>query len=222
MEPIKALVLQSGGIDSTTCLAIAVQEYGAENVHSIGINYGQRHIKEMEYAEASCAFFGVSREILELNPIENNMLTDETRDIPDISYDEITGVSPTYVPFRNGLMLANMASIAQARGFGRIYYGAHAEDALNWAYPDCTPEFNGSMANAIYIGTYHAVQLITPLQWMGKKEILWKGAELGVPWEKTWSCYKGEDKHCGVCPTCRARKQGFIDAQITDPTEYAA
>ena len=102
-----------------------------------------------------------------------------------------------------------------------IYFGAHAEDAQNWAYPDCTPEFIGAIANAIYIGTYHTVRLHTPLQWMTKSSIIRLGSELGVDWTKTFSCYKGEELHCGVCPTCRARRQGFIKAQIHDPTVYA-
>ena len=87
-----------------------------------------------------------------------------------------------------------------------VYYGAHAEDAKNWAYPDCTPEFIGAQANAIYIGTYHKIRLHTPWMWLRKDEIITDGERLGVPWHLTWSCYKGGEFHCGSCPTCLARK----------------
>lgn len=223
MEKInRALVLHSGGIDSSVALAWAVKDYSAENVESIGINYGQRHSTELEYAEMLCKYLNVKRRVVQLPTIENSILTDPTKEIPQISYDEIEGLSPAYVPFRNGLMLSNCAAIAQAEGFNLIYYGAHAEDAFNWAYPDCTPEFNGAMANAIFIGTNQEVQLITPFQWSKKYEIIQRGADLGVPFELTWSCYEGGDKHCGGCPTCRARKEAFKLAGVNDPTEYAS
>jgi 7-cyano-7-deazaguanine synthase len=150
------------------------------------------------------------------------MLTDETIEIPNISYDEITGISPTYVPFRNGLMLSNAASIAQHEGFDLLYYGAHSEDAKAWAYPDCTPEFNGAMANAIFVGTYQKTRLITPLQWMLKSEIVELGTKLELDFSLTWSCYVGGELHCGTCPTCRARKVAFQQAGVADPTMYAA
>lgn len=218
----KALVLHSGGLDSSVALALAITEYGKENVASIGINYGQRHAKELEYAEMLCKHYGVDRRVVQLPTIENSILTDPNAELPQVSYDEIEGLSPAYVPFRNGLMLSNIAAIAQAEGFGAIYYGAHAEDAYNWAYPDCTPEFNGAMANAIFIGTNQEVRLLTPFQWSKKHEIVRVGSDLGVPFELTWSCYDGGDKHCGVCPTCRARKVAFERAGVKDPTEYVA
>jgi 7-cyano-7-deazaguanine synthase len=155
------------------------------------------------------------------------MLTNPDDKIPEVAYADIKGVSPTYVPFRNGLMLSAITSFAAGmlsdndESESGIYFGAHAEDAQNWAYPDCTFEFSGAMANAIFIGTYYKLRLHVPLIWMVKKEIIQKGADLGVDFSKTWSCYVGGDKHCGVCPTCRSRRLGFIDAGITDPTEYA-
>lgn len=216
----RALVLHSGGIDSSTCLAIAITAHGAINVESISINYGQRHSIELEYAQKLCSNLSIRHRVLQLPTIEGSILTDPDADIPKIDYSEIDGLSPAYVPFRNGLMLSNCAAIAQAEGFDFIYYGAHAEDALNWAYPDCTPEFNGSMTNAIFIGTNQEVQLVIPLQWATKAEIIKMGSELGLDYTLTWSCYLGEDIHCGTCPTCRARAQGFIDANIIDPTVY--
>jgi 7-cyano-7-deazaguanine synthase len=102
-----------------------------------------------------------------------------------------------------------------------VYAGFHAEDARDWAYPDCTPEFAGGMANAIYVGTYGGIRLHVPLQSMTKKQIIRRGQELRVPWDLTWSCYKGGDVHCGTCPTCRSRREGFLAAGVPDPTKYA-
>jgi len=228
----RVLVLHSGGLDSSVALMAAVEEYGAANVVSLGIDYGQRHLKELEYAKQLCQVLGVERDTVKLPKIEGVMLTDASIEIPKISYDEIEGISPTYVPFRNGLMLSVIASKAQNEGFDIIVYGAHAEDAKNWAYPDCTPEFNGAMANAIFIGTYQKVRLHTPFQWAEKHEIALKGGLLEDDYRRrnkvgtsllalTWSCYKGDEHHCGTCPTCRARKEAFIKAGVTDPTIYA-
>lgn len=222
-----AFVLLSGGIDSTTCLFIAHAQ--AERVTAISINYGQRHVKELEHAAKSCDHLGVTQHVIDLSSVvPRTMLTDTNVQIPNASYDELPkGVSPTYVPFRNGLMLAAIASYAagervkdEGGGEYAIYYGPHAEDSANWAYPDCTPEFNGAMANAIYVGTYHQIRLVTPLQYLGKADIIQCGDAYGVKWWYTWSCYAGGEIHCGTCPTCKARKAGFIAAEVFDPTEY--
>jgi len=219
----KALVLHSGGLDSSVALAMAVLEHGSDKTVSIGVNYGQRHSIELDYAKRFCDALGVERRVVQLPTIQNSILTDPNAPIPKMSYDEIQGLSPAYVPFRNGLMLSNVAAIAQAENFGVIYYGAHAEDAFNWAYPDCTPEFNGAMANAIYTGTNNLVRLLTPFQWSKKDEIVFLGSRLSAPLELTWSCYEGggeDGKHCGECPTCIARKRAFEKAGIADPTDY--
>ncbi len=253
MKPFRAFVLLSGGLDSTTALYIAAANHGVENVEAIGIDYGQRHVRELRAAREICEQLGVPHTILQLGPQHDTMLTNASIEIPSVSYAEIEGVSPTYVPFRNGQMLSRIAAYAHNWSMkseeglygagpeyaadreanpseGAIYFGAHAEDALNWAYPDCTPEFVGAMANAIYIGTYHRIRLITPFIHSSKAEIILAGMRLQdhhpsyfrVPYEKTWSCYKGEDIHCGGCPTCRARQQAFADACEDDPTAYAA
>ncbi len=218
LEP-KALILLSGGIDSSTCMFLADLEYKGNTI-GVSIDYGQRHKKEIESAKKICNWLERKHVTLEIQDMADCMLTNPETEIPNVDYSEISGVSPTYVPFRNGLLLSRVASYAQANDFTGIYFGAHAEDALNWAYPDCTPEFIGAMANAIYIGTYHQVRLHTPLEWLTKREIIKLGTKLGVPWQNTWSCYAGGNLHCGTCPTCRARHQGFIDAHIHDPTKY--
>ena len=255
----KGYVLLSGGIDSTTCIYLANEQFYGRAV-GLSVNYGQRHRKEVDYARATCAKLGVPHQELDLSSIvPKTMLTDPDSEIPDISYDEIEGVSPTYVPFRNGLLLSAASSVIageveryRARLYAKrglpldprehhpdssdsrhadeidasvgewaLYFGAHAEDAQNWAYPDCTPEFIGAMANAIYVGTYRNLRLHTPLAWLDKRRIIELGQSLGVDWSLTWSCYSGGNLHCGTCPTCRARRAGFEAAAVPDPTVYA-
>lgn len=237
----RSMVLLSGGIDSTTCLA-AAHAYHQKNggsVEAISIDYGQRHVKETACAKAVCEHYNVKHTILNVHDaLGRSMLTDPTEEVPDVSYDEIKGISPTYVPFRNGFMLSRLTAYAQLyvnrvahvtgltekppQDLVTLYFGAHSEDARNWAYPDCTPEFIGAMANAIYVGTYGSVRLSAPLSYLTKDQIIAWGAKLGAPYHLTWSCYKGNDDHCGVCPTCRSRKASFEIAGIPDPTIYAA
>ncbi len=219
----KAFVLHSCGIDSTTCLKLAIDAYGAHNVESISVNYGQRHIKEAEYAAAAANCLGVTHRTINMAHPPKSMLTDAEAEVPNASYYELTGISPTYVPFRNGQLLSRIAGIAdieRGEDDAVIYMGIHAEDAAGWAYPDCTPEFFGAMANAIYVGTYFKVRLIAPLLFMMKADIVELGTRINVPWNLTWSCYKGEEIHCGICPTCRARHAGFMAAGVSDPTLY--
>lgn len=218
----KAYVLLSGGVDSSTALAMANEDFGG-SVTAVGVKYGQRHTKELLCARAVARHF--SNEFIERNItgfISEGGLTDENLDIPAVDYEDLPhGVSPTYVPFRNGTFLSLVAGMAATDPEGEaVYCGVHAEDGTNWAYPDCTPEFMGGMANAIYVGTYHKVRLYTPLIFMKKHEIVTAGTRLGVCWEDTWSCYEGRHDHCGICPTCRARKQAFADASVPDPTQY--
>lgn len=235
----KAFVLLSGGVDSTTNVAIAHTElakgtYG--DLQAVSVDYGQRHIREIASAKKVCDYFGIQHHILQLGPQPSSMLTDANAKVPDISYGDIKGVSPTYVPFRNGQLLSLITAFAHSEvekanaGYpdpehlcdAVIYFGAHAEDAAGWAYPDCTPEFIGAMANAIYIGTYHKVRLLTPLAFMDKTDVVRLGTRHHAPYEHTWSCYKGEEYHCGTCPTCRARHEAFVKAHVGDPTIYAA
>jgi 7-cyano-7-deazaguanine synthase len=226
----RAYVLLSGGIDSTTTLHLAARDW--PEVVGISVFYGQRHSKEIGAAATSCHRLGVRHTALDLSAVvPKTMLTDPTAKIPDIPYLEIEGISPTYVPFRNGLLLSAAVSFIQgerseyryypdlSKEWG-LYFGAHAEDAQNWAYSDCTFEFTGAMANAIYVGTYHQLRLHVPLQSMVKHEIIALGQSLGVKWEETWSCYRGGAEHCGVCPTCRSRREGFAKARVKDPTVY--
>jgi 7-cyano-7-deazaguanine synthase len=227
----KAFVLLSGGLDSTTVLYRAMKE--CDDCEAVSINYNQRHGKELSYAAATCARLGISHTVLQLGDmLGKSMLNNPDEPIPDKHYDEIEGVSPTVVPFRNGVMLALLASFAceWVRQVDKampdndvqaiLYFGAHADDANNWAYPDCTPEFIGAIANAVYVGSYHSVRLAAPYQFMNKAEIVKEGHALGVPFRETWSCYAGGENHCGKCPTCYSRKEAFLLAGVVDPTTY--
>lgn len=219
----KAYVLLSGGVDSSVALARAHSDWD-EHVTAVSVDYGQRHQKEIQQAKRVADFYSVKHVVSNIQGfIQKGGLTNEDLDIPPVGYDELPhGVSPTYVPFRNGTLLSLVAGMASVDDEAEaIYCGVHAEDAENWAYPDCTPEFMGGMANAIYVGTYHKIRLFTPLIFMRKYEIVQLGEELNVPWAYTWSCYEGKPLHCGVCPTCRARRDAFNLAGVADPTQYA-
>ncbi|MCI6560182.1 MAG: 7-cyano-7-deazaguanine synthase QueC [Oscillospiraceae bacterium] len=223
---MKALVLFSGGVDSTTCLGIAVDKYGAENVIALSVFYGQKHIKEVEAAEKIAAHFGVKLKTLDLTTIfadsDCSLLNGSSQDIPKESYASQlskTNGSPvsTYVPFRNGLFLASAASIAISNGCGVIYYGAHSDDAAGNAYPDCSSDFNESISRAVYIGSGNQVKIEAPFVNLTKAEVVEIGLKLGVPYELTWSCYEGGDVPCGVCGTCRDRMAAFEANGVVDP-----
>ena len=216
-------VLLSGGVDSSTVLAIAASY--CDTVTAVSVHYGQKHTKELDHARKIAKHFGAEHHFLDLSQvIGQGGLSDPTHEVPDVSYADITGVSPTYVPFRNGLMLSALASFAHGhcRGPCTIFYGAHAEDAEGGAYPDCTQEFVDAMREAIRIGTYNEVYLNAPLLDKFKSEIVTIGDHYMVPWTDTWSCYKGEGLHCGTCPTCRSRREAFARAGVEDPTVYAS
>ena len=215
----KALVLTSGGVDSTTCLAIAVEKYGKENVIALSVMYGQKHTKEITAAKAVTEYYGVEHISIDLAPLfaysDCSLLSTSDKEIPKESYAEQlekTNGSPvsTYVPFRNGLFLSAAASIALSKNCSVIYYGAHHDDAAGNAYPDCSEEFNSAMNSAITLGSGNMLRVEAPFVGITKKDIVKIGKELGVPYELTWSCYEGGDKPCGRCGTCIDRKAAFL------------
>ena len=223
---MKALVLFSGGVDSTTCLAIAVDKYGADEVLALSLYYGQKHSRELEAARKIAAHYGVKHKELDLALIfadsDCTLLKGSEGEIPKESYAEQlekTDGKPvsTYVPFRNGLFLASAASIALSNGCGEIYYGAHSDDAAGNAYPDCSSDFNDAINRAIYLGSGGELRVTAPFIGMNKAQVIAKGLELGVPYELTWSCYEGGDTPCGVCGTCRDRIAAFRANGIDDP-----
>lgn len=228
---MKALVLISGGVDSTTCLGIAVEKYGAENVIGLSISYGQKHDKEMEASNKVCEYYGVEHIYLDLKKIfeysDCSLLSHSNSEIPKESYKEQlekTDGKPvsTYVPFRNGLFLSSAASIALSKECEIIYYGAHSDDAAGNAYPDCSNEFNEAMNSAIYLGSGKQLRIEAPFVKWTKAEVVKKGIELKVPYEFTWSCYEGGDKPCGKCGTCIDREKAFKENGIEDPANIKA
>ena len=222
---MKAVVLLSGGTDSSTCLALAVRRHGPHDVLAVSYRYGQKHEIELAHAGTIAMHYGAEHRVVEVPDVfadSESTLLKGRPDGPEVSYESLPdGESPAYVPFRNGVFLSLTAAIGLGVGATELYFGAHAEDAARWAYPDCTPEFIGSMASALFVGSGLKVRLISPLQWMTKADVVRLGAELGVPFELTVSCYAGRVPACGVCPTCRSRRDAFRQNNIHDPIPYA-
>lgn len=229
---MKALILSSGGIDSTTCVGIAVDKYGKENVKTISVYYGQKHEKELECANKIAEYYGLEHYELDLSKIFEHsncsLLRDSTDEIKHKSYAEQIKENggervSTYVPFRNGLLLAAAASIADCLFPNEevdIFYGAHVDDAAGNAYADCSSDFVKAMDKAINIGTYGKIKIVKPLIKINKAEVIKKGLKLEVPYELTWSCYEGGKKQCGECATCIDRKKAFKENGVKDPVEY--
>ena len=229
MKNKKALVLSSGGVDSTTCIGIAVNEVGSENVSTVSVFYGQKHNKELDCAEKVANFYGLKHYVLDLSDVLQysncSLMKNSTENIPLMSYaDQMKengeGKVSTYVPFRNGLMLSAVAALAQSiypDDDVDIYLGAHADDAAGRAYADCSEEFTSAMNTAIVIGTYDKVRVVAPLVNMNKAEVVKTGLTLNVPYKLTWSCYAGGDKPCGKCGTCIDRAAAFAANHVHDP-----
>lgn len=227
----KALVLSSGGVDSTTCVSLAVKELGASNVTTVSVYYGQKHKKELDCAEKIANFYGVDHRVLDLSNThimdDSNcpLLAGSTEEIPEQSYAEQIekngeGMVSTYVPFRNGLMLSAVSALAMSLypdDEVDIYLGAHADDAAGEAYADCSPAFTDAMDLAISIGTYGKVHLKAPLVNLNKSGVVKMGLDLGTPYHLTWSCYKGGEKPCGKCGTCIDRANAFKANGVEDP-----
>ena len=224
---MKITVLLSGGLDSSTCLALVVSKYGSENVEALSIHYGQKHDREVRSAQAVADYYGVKLTILDLSPVFSgsncSLLNHSSEEIEHRSYAEQlkglggTGTVNTYVPFRNGLMLSAAAAVAQSNGSDEIWYGAHKDDAAGRAYPDCTPEFVDYMGKAIYEGTGHEIKLVAPFINSNKADIVRQGLAMKVPYELTWSCYEGGEKPCGTCGTCIDRFNAFKLNNAIDP-----
>lgn len=230
---MKALILSSGGVDSTTCIGIAVDKYGKDNVITASLYYGQKHDKELECARKIAEYYGVKHieeDISNVMKYASNVCTlvKGGADIEHASYAEQIekygeGRVATYVPFRNGLLLSIATAYADSLFPGEeveIYYGAHADDSAGQAYADCSPEFADAMDKAINIGTYGKISICRPLINMNKSEVVKIGLALNVPYQLTWSCYEGKEKACGKCGTCIDRLKAFEDNGVKDAIEY--
>lgn len=228
----KALVLSSGGVDSTTCVGIAVKTHGKENVSTVSVEYGQKHKKELQCAENIANYYELPHYVLNLADIMKYsncpLLEGSTEEIRHESYaDQIAadgeGMVRTYVPFRNGLMLSSVAALAMSiypDDEVDIYLGAHADDAAGRAYADCSQEFVDAMEKAIAIGTYDKVKVKAPLVNLNKAQVVETGLSIGVPYELTWSCYEGGERQCGTCGTCIDRRAAFEANGVEDPAGY--
>lgn len=228
----KAVVLNSGGVDSTTCVGLAVEKYGKDNVSTLSVFYGQKHDKELECAKKIAAHYEVAHYEVDLSAVMQfsncPLLSQSTEAIRHESYAEQIaedgeGMVRTYVPFRNGLLLSSVTALAVSLypdDEVEVYYGAHADDAAGRAYADCSPEFADAMNRAINIGTYEKVTLTAPLINMNKGEVVKTGLAIGVPYHLTTSCYEGREKACGTCGTCIDRINAFKVNGVEDPIEY--
>lgn len=216
-----AVVLVSGGLDSVTALAIA-QSCGFE-CHALSVDYGQRHRSELDAARRVAKAAGVSIKVLplDLRAIGGSALTDDI-DVPE---EGTTGIPVTYVPARNTIMLSLALAYAEVLGADDIFIGVNAVDYSG--YPDCRPEFIDAYQQMARLATKAGVEggkmtIHTPLIDLTKAEIILRGIELGVDYSITVSCYQADEagRACGVCDSCRIRKDGFRAAQVPDPTRY--
>ncbi len=216
-----AVLLLSGGLDSTTVAALLSSE--KYSIRALTLNYGQRHSKELESAKRVARYYSVEEHIiidLDLSLIGGSALTDSSTPLPAAG---AAGIPSTYVPARNTVFLSIALGLAEARGCRLIYTGVNAVDYSG--YPDCRPEFidefNRLSAVATKVGVEkRAIKVIAPLIKMEKSDIVRLGKAKGAPYELTWSCYKGGKRACGVCDSCVLRLKGFRDAGIEDPVEY--
>lgn len=207
-----SLLVFSGGMDSTTML----YEYKERIALALSFHYGSNHNdKELAFAKLHCQRLGIEHIIIPLGFIKehfNSSLLSGSEAIPEGNYDE-ENMKSTVVPFRNGIMLAIAAGMAENRGLQYIMLANHGGDHA--IYPDCRPDFVNAMDQAVCAGTWNNVRLLTPYTNISKAEIARHGLQLGINYDETWSCYKGGDKPCGVCGTCREREEALKEACIT-------
>jgi 7-cyano-7-deazaguanine synthase len=226
MSGNKAIVLLSGGLDSATTLGIAKAE--GYTIYALSFSYGQRHDRELKSARELVKYYGIQHyEIIDLNlkNISASALTDDTKAIPEnrLTTELSTEIPTTYVPARNLIMLSCAIAWAESIGAEAVFIGVNAIDYSG--YPDCRPEFISAFEQVAALGTKtgtegNSITVKTPLINLSKSEIITRGHELGVPFNLTWSCYKGGSSACGVCDSCQLRLNGFEDAGLEDTIEY--
>jgi 7-cyano-7-deazaguanine synthase len=220
---VRAVCLLSGGLDSSTALAWAGSR--GYDCCTIAFDYGQRHRRELQSAEAVAHHFGaVEHRVIafDLRAFGGSSLTSEAP-VPQQGVDP-TVIPSTYVPARNTIFLSFALAYAEVRDAQAIVLGINALDYSG--YPDCRPEYLEAMRNVAALGTKQGVEgkapeLLAPLITLGKADIVRLGTQLGVPWELTWSCYLGGERACGLCDSCRLRLKGFAEAGLVDPLPYA-
>lgn len=217
MSQKDTLMVVSGGMDSTTLM----HEYAERIALAVTFNYGSNHnAREIECARWQCRRLGIELVVVDMpfiGQLFNSSLLSGADAIPEGNYDD-ENMRSTVVPFRNGIMLAVAAGLAESRGLLHVMMANHGGDHA--IYPDCRPGFADAMSHAISEGTYNHITLLAPYTNLTKADIARRGAKLGVDYSHTYSCYKGGERHCGRCGTCTERRQAFIDAGVPDPTVY--
>lgn len=212
-----SVIIVSGGMDSVTLL----YEYKDRIALGISFDYGSNHnAKEIPFAKLHCERLGIRHITIPLDFMHQyfkSSLLEGADAIPEGHYAD-ENMKSTVVPFRNGIMLAIAAGIAESNGLSHVMIANHGGDHA--IYPDCRPEFISAMSEATRNGSYNGVTVVAPYTNISKSGIARHGKALGIDYTETWSCYKGYDKHCGKCGTCVERKEALRDAGIEDKTEY--
>jgi 7-cyano-7-deazaguanine synthase len=217
----KTILIYSGGVDSTTLLYFLLSQ--GHEVNALGVNYGQRHLKELDAAQEICASLGIDFRVADLSSLKplltGSALTSEQITVPKGHYAS-DSMKITVVPNRNMLMLAVAIAWAISSRYDSVAYAAHAGDHA--IYPDCRPEFVRALEEAARLCHYDPIEILTPFIHKTKAEIVKIGHDLKVPFHLTWSCYCGQEIHCGKCGTCTERAEAFMLAHVPDPTRYAS
>ncbi len=219
---MKAVVLSSGGLDSTVCLSLALQ--AGYEVVPISFHYGQRHAREVACAQAIANYYGLKKHIIidtDMRAIGGSALTDDI-EVPE-GIEQREDIPITYVPARNLIFLSFALGLAEVEKAEKIYIGVNAMDYSG--YPDCRPEFIEKFQDLADYATKAGVEkkkivLETPLQYLSKAEIVKLGMKNKAPLHLTTSCYQGEEEACGVCDSCVLRLKGFREAGFPDPIRY--
>ena len=217
---MKIVAIVSGGLDSAVLL-YDLHRRGHE-LKALSLNYGQRHVRELDSAARLCAALGVEQRTADLRGLApllaGSSLTSPDVSVPAGHYAEDT-MKATVVPNRNMILLSVAAGWTIALKYDAVAYAAHGGD--HTIYPDCRPEFAVALDHAIQLADWHPVRLLSPFLALTKADLVRRGAGLGVPFAETWSCYQGGDIHCGRCGTCVERREAFQLAGVPDPTSYA-
>jgi 7-cyano-7-deazaguanine synthase len=221
-KPIKkSVVIVSGGMDSVTLLYSALQlgNHHNSNVKALSFNYRQKHKKELLYAEKICGMLGVEHHTIDISSVNQvliSALTRKDQDIPEGHYAQ-SNMSQTVVPNRNAIMLSIAYGYAVSLRYDAVMFGAHAGD--HPIYPDCRPDFVNKLDEALHIGNegFGDVHIVAPFINLTKAQIVQIGLNLKVPYQETWSCYKGKNRPCLKCGTCVERTEAFMLNNIQDP-----
>lgn len=214
-----SIIVLSGGMDSVTL----IHDYKERIALAVTFDYGSNHnARETACARRQCEMLGIEHLVIPLEFMGRyfrSSLLSGADDIPEGHYAD-ENMKSTVVPFRNGIMLAVACGLAESRGLQHVMIANHGGDHA--IYPDCRPGFVDAMSRAMSEGTYEGVTLLAPYTDMTKADIARRGAELGVDFSLTYSCYKGGERHCGRCGTCVERREAFSLAGVPDPTDYSA